>query len=180
MNIEKIKDNLDKKVFEMNKIFDFFKKCAIFYRLFEISILVIIFVILVFFSFLQIFLRIVWFDSVIKYSVLWLGFLAASLAVSEGKHIKIDLLARVTKGKLKNIILAVTDSFASFVTILLAIASFNYIFKIEISSSDPPPFLNIYRWQLLMILPVGFLIMSIKFFINAVIDILKFKSDKED
>lgn len=155
------------------KKFNVFEKIGEIYQAIEVAILVIVFIILVLFSLLQIFFRIEWFDSVIKYTVLWLGLLGASLAVFEDKHIKIDILGRITKGKIKIVIFTLIDLFAAFVSILLAIGSIDYLLKVEIPSNEKAVFFNITKWQLLIILPVGFGVIGIKFLIKALMFIIK-------
>jgi len=154
----------------------------VFNRIEEV-ILVIIFSILIIFSFLQIFFRTVWFDSIIKYSVLWTAFIAASIAAMDKKHIKIDLIGRLAKGRAKSLVLLITNFFASLACILLSYAAISYILKIEMMSADPSPFLNIPRWSLLMIIPFGFAIIGLRFlFISAqkVNNLIKNEEDEKD
>jgi len=139
----------------------------------EKSLLVFFLSLMITLSFLQIILRflsasIEWFDIVVKYSVLWLGMIAASIATYEHKHIKIDLIGRFAKGRLKSVVLLITNLFASTVSGILCYASTIYIIYFEITSTDPAPFLNIPRWVLLLIIPISFGTISIRFLLRSV------------
>ncbi|MCK4797110.1 MAG: TRAP transporter small permease subunit [Spirochaetes bacterium] len=173
--------NLEKK----NKMIKFWKKFVNILHKVEEYILVFFLSLMIIISFLQIILKIffkaiVWFDPMIKYTVLWIGMIAAGMATFENKHIKIDIIGRFAKGRLKSFVLAVTNLFASIVSIVLSYASIIYIIKIEIPATDPPPFLNISKWVLLLILPIGFAIIGIRFFFRLCKKIYNFIKNKED
>ncbi|MBN2544352.1 MAG: TRAP transporter small permease subunit [Spirochaetes bacterium] len=164
----------------MKKFLNILKKLINIFNKIEEIILVIIFSIMIIFSFLQIFFRTVWFDSVIKYSVLWTGFIAASIAALDRKHIKIDLIGRLAKGRFKSLVLLITNFFASSACIFLSYASVNYILKIEKLSTDPPPFLNIPRWILLIIIPFGFAVIGLRFLFRSVKKLYNLIKNEED
>ena len=72
----------------------------------ESWILVAIVLLMVTMSFLQIILRafsigILWGDIFLRHLVLWVGFIGASLATREEKHINIDVLSRLLNEKRK-------------------------------------------------------------------------------
>ena len=90
--------------------------------------------------------------------------ISASVATYQNKHIKIDLIGRFTKGRRKSIIYGISNIFGALFCLVLFIAFVRYLVKIEYTSSDPAPFLGIKRWILLLILPVTFFVMSIRFF----------------
>ena len=66
----------------------------------ETVLLVVILSVMILLSFLQVLLRnffeqgILWGDILIRNLVLWVGFIGASLATRENKHINIDLFTR--------------------------------------------------------------------------------------
>lgn len=145
-----------------------------------LSLIIIISLFQLIFSFFDSFLKsgflvkFVWFDSLLKYSVLWIAMVAASIATSENKHINIDLIGKLTKGRFKLFVRIINNFFAAIVTSILAIISIIYIVKIEYTSTDPAPFLNIKRWILLLPIPGGFSLISIKFILKGFKSIYNF------
>ncbi|HOJ64565.1 MAG TPA: TRAP transporter small permease [Spirochaetota bacterium] len=147
----------------------------------EEIILILLLCLIIFISFSQLILsffdsflksgflvKFVWFDSLLKYSVLWIAMVAASIATSENKHINIDLIGKLTKGRFKSFVKIINNFFAGIITTILTVISIIYIIKIEYTSNDPAPFLNIRRWILLIPIPVGFLLMSFKFILKGI------------
>lgn len=149
------------------------------YRKFETLLLIIFLSLIIVISGLQIILRnffqaVDWFDMFLKYSVLWIGMIAAGIATYQNKHIKIDLIGRFIKGRKKSVIYGIANLFAMTVCFTLFISFIIYIITIEYPSSDPPPFLGIKRWILLIILPISFLTMSIRFMESLIKNIYNF------
>ena len=169
---------MDKKENPVNKFINVFHKIEEMALVFFLSLMIVL-------TFSQIILRtffraVEWFDSIVKYSVLWVGMIAAGIATFRNKHIKIDIIGRFSKGRVKSVILVLTNLFASIVSIILAYASLIYIIQIEMSSTDPSPFLNIPKWCLFTILPIGFGLMGIRFFIRVVKKSVNFIKNKEE
>jgi len=155
-----------------------FRKAEEIFLVFFLSLIIIL-------TFSQIVLRtffrsVEWFDLVVKYSVLWVAFIAANMAVFRNKHIKIDIIGRFAKGRVKSIILFLTNFFAAGVSLVLSYLSFIYVFTIEKTSTDPAPFLNIPKWYLLLILPFGFGMIGIRFLIRSISKINNYIKNKED
>lgn len=120
------------------------------------------------------------FDAIIKYSVLWICFIAAGMATAKNKHIKIDLVGKFAHGRLKSVLLAFTNIVAGIISSIIFYSSILYITKIEMNASDPPPFFNIPRWILLLIIPIGFGLVAIRFFIKGMNKISNFIKNHED
>ena len=142
----------------------------------EDSILITLTASLVFFAILQLVLSlfgmgITWFDSLLKYLVLWIGMFAASVATTNRKHIKIDIVGHWTKGRVKTAVNLAINIFAAIICTTLFILSVIYIIQFEYTSPDPAPFLNIPRWVLILCIPISFGIMSIKFTIYSILGI---------
>ncbi len=172
----------------MKKIIDAIKKIIkVIHKIEEYS-LVIIFALMIIIAASQIVLRIstqiidalkinfkmpviTWFDAFIKYSVLWIGLIAAGVATRAKKHINIDIIGRFAKGRLKNFIFYLTNFLSAVICIILSITSVFFIVKIQIPSQDPSPFLNIPKWILLLILPIGFGIIGLRFFFQSIVNI---------
>ena len=152
----------------IKKIYDSITK---YFRLIETASLVFFLFLIFLIAVLQIFLKKVpgteFLNSMIKYCVLWAGMISACIATYEGKHIKIDIIGRFAKGRLKQLVLTVTNLFSSIVCIVIAVTFVFYIVKIEVPSTQPAPFLNIPRWLLLVIMPYSFAVISLRFAVHA-------------
>jgi C4-dicarboxylate transporter DctQ subunit len=135
----------------------------------ETVVLVLILGIMVIFAFLQVVLRnifhegILWGDIFLRHLVLWVGFLGASLATREQKHINIDLFSRFMSEKGKAYIGVFTNLFSMFICYLLADAGWTFVQDEQMIGSVI--FADIPAWYFQIIIPVGFLLMSFRFMI---------------
>ena len=118
-------------------------------------------------AFLQIVLRnffntgLNWGDSLLRNLVLWVGFIGATLATKEGKHINIDIVSRWLPSLGKEIVTLITHLFSFFISCLLTYAALKFI-KNEIQMENMT-FLNIPAWIPEMILPMTFGLMTFRF-----------------
>ncbi len=118
-------------------------------------------------AFLQIVLRNVfstgldWGDSLLRNLVLWIGFIGATLATKEGKHINIDVISRWLPPIGKNVVTLVTHLFSFLVCCALTYATLKFI-RNEIQMGQKI-FLNIPVWIPEMILPITFSLMTFRF-----------------
>ncbi len=122
-------------------------------------------------AFLQIVLRNVfstgldWGDSLLRNLVLWIGFIGATLATKEGKHINIDVISRWLPPIGKNVVTLVTHLFSFLVCCALTYATLKFI-RNEIQMGQKI-FLNIPVWIPEMILPITFGLMSLRFGVRS-------------
>jgi TRAP-type C4-dicarboxylate transport system permease small subunit len=122
-------------------------------------------------SFLQVLLRnffdqgILWGDIFLRNLVLWVGFLGASLATREGKHINIDLFTRFLSGRWRAMAQLVTHLSAALVCIVLADAGWTFVMDEKLYQTKI--FAEIPAWYFQTIIPVGFLLMAFRFFLIA-------------
>lgn len=118
-------------------------------------------------AFLQIVLRnffltgLDWGDSLLRNLVLWIGFIGATLATREGKHINIDVVSRWLPALGKNTVTLVTHLFSFFICCLLTYAALKFI-KNE-AQMGSKTFLNLPAWVPEMILPMTFSLMTFRF-----------------
>ena len=154
---------------------------------FETILLVIVLSVMVLLAFLQVVLRnlfsegILWGDTFLRHLVLWVGFLGASLATREKKHINIDLFTRFLKGKIKSFIISIVNLFAAIVCWYLTSAAWTFV--MDEKSYNTILFNDIPAWYFQIIIPVGFLLMTFRFvviFIENLIDIFISKSGEEE
>jgi C4-dicarboxylate transporter DctQ subunit len=122
---------------------------------------------MIFIAFLQIVLRnffstgLDWGDALLRNLVLWIGFIGATLATKEGKHINIDVISRWLPSMGKNVVTLITHLFSFLVCCALTYATLKFI-RNEIQMGQKA-FLNIPAWIPEMILPVTFGLMSLRF-----------------
>ena len=139
--------------------------------LLEDWILVSIVLFMVLMAFLQVILRnifdmgIIWGDILLRHLVLWIGFIGASLATKNNKHINIDVLKRLHKGMSKRVINLVVNLVASFVAAYLAVAAWRFV--MDEKEFATIIFNEIPAWPFQIIIPFGFALMSIRFIISG-------------
>ena len=118
-------------------------------------------------AFLQIVLRnffstgVDWGDSLLRNLVLWVGFIGATLATKEGKHINIEVVSRWLPSLGRHIVTFIINLFSFFVCCASAYAALKFI-KNEVEMGNRT-FLNIPAWIPEMILPTTFIVMTLRF-----------------
>ncbi len=122
-------------------------------------------------SFGQVILRnvfnegILWADIFIRQLVLWVGFLGASLAVREAKHISIDFLPHFLPATWKKLIQFIVNLTAGIVSGFLAWAAWRFVeFEME---GDATLFFDIPIWIFQIILPYSFCVISARFLMKT-------------
>ncbi len=122
---------------------------------------------MIFIAFLQIVLRnffdtgLGWGDSLLRNLVLWVGFIGATLATREGKHINIDVVSRWLPSLSQKVVTFITHLFSLLICLLLTYAALKFI--INEAQMGHKTFLNIPAWVPQMILPVTFGLMTFRF-----------------
>lgn len=138
---------------------------------FEDALLVILLGGLVGLSLTQIILRnlwqtsLSWGDPLLRLMVLWVGLLGAMAATREANHIRIDLLARFMPPVLQRLGQRLTNAFAGASCALLAWHSARFVRQEWESGSLL--LLQFPSWLAEIILPLGFGIMAIRFFLQT-------------
>jgi C4-dicarboxylate transporter, DctQ subunit len=118
-------------------------------------------------AFLQILLRnffstgLNWGDVLLRNLVLWIGFLGATLATREGKHINIDVVTKWLPSLGKNAVSLATHLFSFVICLLLTYAALKFI-KNEAQMGNAT-FLDIPAWIPEIILPGTFGLMTFRF-----------------
>jgi TRAP-type C4-dicarboxylate transport system permease small subunit len=102
-----------------------------------------------------------WGDSLLRNLVLWIGFIGATLATREGKHINIDVVSRWLPPLGKNVITLLTHLFSFSICLLLTYAALKFM-KNE-AQMGHRTFLSIPVWVPEMILPLTFGLMTLRF-----------------
>ncbi len=139
----------------------------------ESFFIVLFIIVMLFLSFLQVVLRLifhigfVWADDLLRHIVLWVGFIGASIATKKNKHINIDIFSRTLPLKIKPFFESILLIFSSFISFLLFLAGVSFT-KMEREFMEMSVTLKLPLWILMLIIPIGFLSMSIRFFVNGI------------
>jgi TRAP-type C4-dicarboxylate transport system permease small subunit len=137
----------------------------------EKYIIVVLLSAMILVGFLQILLRnlfdtgMPWGDSLVRYLVLWVGFIGAALAVKENKHIRIDVFSRWLPVKGQALNRTVIALFSCLLCILLTYSACKFI-RIEILMGERT-FGRLPVWLLALVLPATFAIMALRYALRA-------------
>ena len=142
-------------------------------RRIELGLIAFLFIALVVLGLTQIGLRnladsaLPWADPAMRAGVLWLAMLAAVLAAGESRHIRIDILGRLLPPQARSWVDRILFLLTAAVCLVMTAASLKIV-RIEYEFADLA-FLAVPRWAVLVIIPVGFALMSWRFLRRAVL-----------
>ncbi len=108
---------------------------------------------------------ILWADIFLRQMVLWVGFLGASLATRDHRHIAIEFLPNLLPRRWKKSIRLVVHLVAGGISLMLVFAAWKLV-ALE-KDAGTILFLDFPVWWFQTILPYSFLIIALRFFINA-------------
>ena len=137
----------------------------------EKFLVVVMLGIMILLAFLQIILRnvfstgISWGDPLVRYLVLWVGFIGAGLASKEGKHITIEVFARWFSGHGSRYLKAIPHLTSAFVCGLLTFAGLTFV--LNEAQMGGTAFLEIPVWVPQLFIPVTFALMTLRFGFRA-------------
>ena len=118
-------------------------------------------------AFIQIILRnvfssgIAWGDPLVRYLVLWVAFIGASLATREGKHITIEVFSRWLSDRGNRFLQAISSLISALVCALLVFAGWTFVSNE--AQMGGTTFLQIPLWIPQIIIPVAFAMMTLRF-----------------
>jgi len=123
-------------------------------------------------AFLQIFLRnvfttgLTWGEMILRNLVLWIGFIGATLATREGKHINIDVASRSLPPLIRILVETAIHLFSFVICGLLTYASLKFVMnEAEMKTMTVA---SIPAWVMEVILPLTFGLMAFRFALRAV------------
>lgn len=102
-------------------------------------------------------------DEMLRFLVLWSGFLGAALATTKGKHIALDVVSYLAPDILKRWLLVITNLLSCVVCCGLTYAAFLFI-KDEYQYGGSG-LLDLPTWLLYAIFPLAFTLISIRFLV---------------
>ncbi len=102
-----------------------------------------------------------WGDPLVRNLVLWVGFVGASMATKEGKHINLDVVSRWIKGRWLWLVHAVVHlcSFCVCTTLTYAAS----LFVINEARTGAVTFLRVPLWVPELVIPLTFALMTLRF-----------------
>jgi len=143
----------------------------------EQALIVVLLSALILIAFSQIILRnlfstgIAWGDAFVRTLVLWTGFIGATIAAREGKHICIDVVSRWLSPKGKGAVAIIIHAVSFLICCFLTYAALKFIDN-EFQMKSVL-FLGIPSWVSEVILPVTFFIMAFRYFFHFLKSVLK-------
>ena len=107
-----------------------------------------------------------WGDSLVRYLVVWVGFIGAAIATKEGKHITIDVLSRWVAGKGSFAMRAVSHICSAVVCGLLTWAGIKFIwFEAQMGGTT---FFKLPIWVPELIIPITFGLMTLRYTLGLI------------
>jgi TRAP-type C4-dicarboxylate transport system permease small subunit len=114
---------------------------------------------------------IIWGDIAARHMVLWVGFFGAYMATREDKHFHIDILTRFLHPKLKAWFAAFSDLFAIVICYFMLQASLTFV-SVGMDA-DSMLFLQVPQRAAAIIVPLGFGLILIQFFLRMIENIVR-------
>ena len=150
----------------------------------EKTLVVFLLSLMILVAFLQIVLRnlfatgLSWGDVLVRYLVLWVGFIGATLATKEDKHITIEVFSRWVSGRGEIYLNAIAHLCSLCICSLLTYAAIKFInFEFQMKSTT---FLGIPAWIFEFIIPLTFGLMTLRFALRFFKEIAKIMTPNSD
>jgi TRAP-type C4-dicarboxylate transport system permease small subunit len=137
----------------------------------ETALLVLFLSIMALLAFGQVVLRnvfgtgILWGDPLVRQMVLLVGFVGAALAAHEDRHISIDAFTKFLSPAARSFIKVITSCAAACGTFFLALAAWGFVSEEKVSGGEI--FLGIPSWIGILIIPVGYCLITIHFLVTG-------------
>lgn len=111
-----------------------------------------------------------WADPLLRYLVLWAGLLGASVATRQKKHIAIDIATHLMPPAVLSWLHIVMHLFSMAVCLALTNSAVSFV-RDEAMYGGSQTLLGLSSWQLHLIFPVAFGLITLRFFIRAMVGI---------
>jgi C4-dicarboxylate transporter DctQ subunit len=108
-----------------------------------------------------------WADIVLRHMVLWAGFLGASLATRQGRHIAIDVVSRFLSAEARRWLAAALHAVACLIAVLLARAAWAFVVAERLGQGMLLQ--GVPAWWGQLIIPIGFGLMAFRFGLRAIL-----------
>jgi len=107
-----------------------------------------------------------WSESLVRYLVLWVGFIGASLAAREGRHITIEVIKLRPAASGRRHLAALSQLCAALVCAVMTWAAVKFVR--DDAQIGTRAILDLPTWVLETIIPATFTIMSLRFLLRAI------------
>lgn len=104
-------------------------------------------------------------DIFLRHLVLWVGYFGAVIATGEGRHLRIEFVSKLVPEKPRKIFFIISSIFAGFICYFLMQAAVLFV-QLEMES-DSVLILDLPTWYFIIIIPVGYAMVSFRFFVRA-------------
>jgi len=108
-----------------------------------------------------------WADSLLRYLVLWSGLLGAAICTRQGQHINIDLASRLLSARWLRWLGVALNLFSTMVCAGLTWSGYLFV-KSEMEFGGDASLLGLANWQLSLIFPLAFALITLRFLIIAI------------
>jgi TRAP-type C4-dicarboxylate transport system permease small subunit len=146
----------------------------------EQILIVALLMVMILMAFSQIVLRnffntgIGWGDALVRYLVVWVGFIGAAIAAREDKHITIDVFARWITGAGESTVQAISHFCSAAICGLLTWAGIKFIwFEAQMGGTT---FFKLPVWVPELIIPFAFGLMTLRYTLRLINGFTKTKS----
>jgi TRAP-type C4-dicarboxylate transport system permease small subunit len=110
-----------------------------------------------------------WSDSLVRYLVLWVAFLGATMAAGENRHIRIELLPGRSGTRSRTFLGVVSLTLSILVCSLLTWAAARFVqFEAQMGAST---FLGLPAWFPAVIIPVTFAVITFRYLLRLILEI---------
>lgn len=106
-------------------------------------------------------------DDLIRHLVLWIAFFGAAIATRSDSHVKIDVITHLAGEKTRKYIDIVVSFFSCGICLILVGASAHFVI-IEFSAANHSQFLNLPVWTMETVMPLGYLVIAVRFALNGI------------
>jgi len=103
-------------------------------------------------------------DELMRNGVLWIAFIGAALTTLRSRHIAIDILPRLLKGKVRRVLNRILNLTASLICVILGWYAAKFV-QLEIDMHSTIAGV-IPAWIIEIILPVGFFLLALTFLLR--------------
>ncbi|MDD5224052.1 MAG: TRAP transporter small permease [bacterium] len=108
-----------------------------------------------------------WGDEVLRHLVVWVGLIGASLGIRDDRSIRIDVINRLFPPRINKYSEGLLNLIGAIVSILLILASLKFL-QMEKEYNEVFSSLRIPVWKVLVIYPISFGVISLRFILNGI------------
>ena len=108
-----------------------------------------------------------WGDEVLRHLVVWVGLMGASLGIREDRSIRIDVINRLFPPRINKYSEAILNLVGAIIAVFLIIASVKFL-QMEREYNEVFSSLRVPVWKVLVIYPIAFGVISIRFVLNGI------------